>query len=170
MIEMLKELRATIAAATVAVAMIVTAALTNFDLVNLNLRFLEGLAKHDKDDVLTGLMLIFAGLAVDRVLSYRKRRHQAQIEAQKLRTLQATMRTVQDIVNNFLNNMQLVELEAGDALSPETVELLETIKRETADKLKALGDLASPQETEMASGMGIDYSSPLHLDQTTAVS
>ena len=103
-------------------------------------------------------MLVFTGIVIDHRRAQRRLELDVQIQANRLRVLKATMRTVQDIVNNFLNNMQLIELEAGDALSQQTVTLLETITHETSGKLKALGNLQSTPEVEMASGLGIDYS------------
>jgi hypothetical protein len=78
-----------------------------------------------------------------------------QIQADRVAVLKATMRTVQDLVNNFLSNMQLVPLEAGDALSQETLELLEKITFETSSKLKALGDLEYIPKAQLAIGTGI---------------
>ena len=85
------------------------------------------------------------------------RRQAAEVEAQRLHVLKATMRTVHDIVNNFLNGLQLVTLAAGDALPPAAAELLDTLTQDTAAKLKALGDLESVPEKQMAAGVGIDY-------------
>jgi len=76
---------------------------------------------------------------------------------QRLRVFKATMRTVQDIVNNLLNGLQLVHLEAEDHVSAETRELVDRTIQEAAVKLKALGDLETVTEKEMGLGLGIDY-------------
>ena len=121
-------------------------ALTDMDLVKLNLKLLDGMEKHKVDDVMTGLTIIFIGLlAIDRVLSRRRKQkyHQAEIEAQKLRTLKATMRTVQDIVNNFLNSRLLFEIPAKAIMPLGSFETIEELIHDTYQKLKALGDLES---------------------------
>ena len=80
-----------------------------------------------------------------------------EIQIQRLRVFKATMRTVQDIVNNLLNGLQLVELEAEGQLPPEVQTLIEQAIQEAAAKLKTLGELETVTEKEMAIGPGIDY-------------
>ena len=150
----LNELRFTMVGAVLGIGLILTAALTNFDLVKLNLKLLEIIENNELDDIASGIMLVVVGLAIDRVLSRqrRRRRHQAEIEAQKLRTLKATMRTVHDIVNNFLNSLILFELPAnGD------MDTIEELVQDTSEQLKALGDLDSVVEKSLAVGIGIEY-------------
>ena len=67
------------------------------------------------------------------------------------------MRTVQDIVNNLLNGFQLVRLEAGSQLSAEMLTLIDQMIDAASGKLKALGDLETVNEKEMAAGLGIEY-------------
>jgi PAS domain S-box-containing protein len=80
-----------------------------------------------------------------------------EIQLQRLRVFKATMRTVQDIVNNLLNGFQLVQLEAGNQLPPEMLTLIDQMIDEASTKLKALGGLETVKEKEMAVGLGIDY-------------
>jgi len=56
------------------------------------------------------------------------------------------MRTVQEIVNNALNALQLFRLDAEGVLPPESLKLFDDITQETAEKLRALGDLESTSE------------------------
>ncbi len=89
------------------------------------------------------------------------RRRELQVSQERLRVLKATMRTVQDIVNNFLQSMRyvVVVMEEREAMDPETLTLMESAIQETATKLKKLGDLDSTPEKQMAGGVGIDYES-----------
>ena len=80
-----------------------------------------------------------------------------EIQLQRLRVFKATMRTVHDIVNNFLDSLQLVHIEAEGQLPAEMLSLVERIVQETAAKLKALGDLETVKEKEMSIGQGIEY-------------
>jgi hypothetical protein len=154
----LNEMRLTIVGAVLGIALILTA-LADIDLVKLDLKLLDGIEKHQVDDVLVGLTLIFVGLVIDRVLSRRRKQkyHQAEIEAQRLRTLKATMRTVQDIVNNFLNSLLLFEIPAKDVISRGSLDTIEELIQDTYQKLKALGDLESVREIPIATGVGIEY-------------
>lgn len=150
----LTELRFTILGAAICTALVLVASLANVDLIKLDLNLLNGIEKNEVDDIGSGLTLIFIGLAIDRVLSHRRKlnRQHAALEAQKLRTHQATMRTVHDIVNNFLNGLQLFELPANDDR-----DILEELIQDTSQKLKALGDLESIVEKSLAVGIGIEY-------------
>jgi PAS domain S-box-containing protein len=80
-----------------------------------------------------------------------------EIQLQRLRVFKATMRTVQDIVNNLLNGFQLVRLEAGSQLPAEMLTLIDQMIEEASGKLKTLGDLETVNEKEMAVGLGIEY-------------
>ena len=97
---------------------------------------------------------IFTGVLRD--LTARKRLHD-EVQLQRLRVFKATMRTVQGIVNNFLDGIQLAHLEATGQLPPEMLNLVEGMIQEAAVKLKTLGDLETVTEKEMVMGTGIDY-------------
>ena len=73
----------------------------------------------------------------------------------RLLTLRATMSTVHDIVNNFLQNLQLFRLEAekSNAISEDYLRLFDSLIDETTTKLKTIGDLDEVVETEMQSGV-----------------
>jgi hypothetical protein len=158
MLKILKDMRVTMVAAVLATAMIVTAALTNFDVVKLNLKFLNTIEQFEFDDVLSGLVLIFVAMAVDRALLRRRQRRE--VEARELQTLKATMRTVQHIVNNFMNNMVLFQIEADAVMPRGFCDPLGELIQETAQKLKTLGDVKSVRETPLAMGAGIEYAVP----------
>ena len=96
-----------------------------------------------------------------------RRQHQHEVQEERLRVLRATMRTVHDIVNNFMYSLQLFQLEAEEknTLAPESLALMESIIRDTSDRLKKLGDLGSTPEKQMAGGIGIDYERPCSQDR-----
>lgn len=83
-----------------------------------------------------------------------------EIQKEKLRILKATMRTVQDITGNFLNNLQYftLEIENSKTLSPKSAKKLDELIRDTAERINALGNLEEIREKKMAGDMiGIDY-------------
>jgi PAS domain S-box-containing protein len=110
--------------------------------------------RSDKAPIFTGVM---------RDITSRKkgetelRRLNDEIQLQRLRVFKATMRTVQDIVNNLLNGLRLVHLEAEGHVPAEMLEMVDRTIQEAAVKLKALGDLETVTEKEMGLGPGIDY-------------
>lgn len=64
------------------------------------------------------------------------------------------MRTVQDIVNNFLNNLMLFEIPAKDDGSSDT---MEELIQHTSQQLRSLGNVESVVEETLAVGIGIEY-------------
>jgi hypothetical protein len=146
--------RTTIACAAAAVVILIFAYF-ELDLIRFGIWFVDIFERHEVDDVIVAIALVIFGLTVDLRRDKKKHLLEIHIQARRVAVLKATMRTVQDLVNNFINSMLLVQLEAGDALSPETLALLQDTTREVSAKLKALGDLDCVPETEMAVGVGI---------------
>jgi hypothetical protein len=129
---------------------------TNFDLFNLGLKEILRIEDNELDEFVTAVLLIAVGCGIDLSRTRRLARRQSEIDEQRLRVLKATMRTVHDLVNNFLNNLQLFRMEAEEGpLSVESLKLFDDLICETAEKLKALGDSESVIEYQMASGVGI---------------
>jgi PAS domain S-box-containing protein len=100
---------------------------------------------------------------IGRDISDRKRaeaelgRSNEEIRLQRLRVFKATMRTVQDIVNNLLNGLQLVHFEAEGRMPADLLALVDDMIQEAAVKLQTLGNLETLTEKEMSIGVGIDY-------------
>lgn len=85
-------------------------------------------------------------------------RLQEEVQRQRMRVFRATMTSVHDIVNNFLNNLQLVRLEAADGrLSAEMLDTFDQIMAETSAHLQRLSDQQQLHEKEMGIGFGIEY-------------
>jgi PAS domain S-box-containing protein len=80
-----------------------------------------------------------------------------EIQLQRLRVFKATMRTVQDIVNNLLNSLQLAHHEVEGQVPDETLTLVDRMIQQAAARLKSLGDLETVREKEMVIGLGIVY-------------
>jgi len=80
-----------------------------------------------------------------------------EIQLQRLRVFKATMRTVQDIVNNLLSGFQLVRFEAEGQMSEELLTRVDQMIDEASLKLNTLGNLETVTEKQMAIGPGIDY-------------
>lgn len=128
-----------------------------FDYLVALLEYLEHL---EIDEFLIAGVSILVGLVLDLMLMRHEKDRTIELQAQRLEVLRATMRTVQDIVNNFLNNLMLFRLEAEEkhALSESSLKLMDSLITETGAKLNALGELEKVQEKPMADGLpGIDY-------------
>ena len=83
---------------------------------------------------------------------------QANVEIERLRIFKATMRTVQDIVNNALMSLYGFRVEAEPHVAPQSLEQFDRTIAETAATLTTLGNLEHVAETHMAMGPGIDLS------------
>jgi hypothetical protein len=113
--------------------------------------------------VLRGSVVTFIGLVFARQSDHERqlrrdleRRHVLEMRAEQLRVVQVTMRTVQDIVNNCLNQVQLLRLDAEGRVSPESVNLFDQAIRDASARLKELADLEAYAEKQMAIGTGLD--------------
>jgi len=93
-------------------------------------------------------------------LMYQRELNRREIERQKFIAFRATMVTVQDIMGNFFNSMQLVRLESEAYMSPESIELFDRLIAETDAQLKALGQIERLEIKPMAVGSGIKYDEP----------
>jgi signal transduction protein with GAF and PtsI domain len=85
--------------------------------------------------------------------------HEMRLQAERLRVVRLTMRTVQDIVNNCLNQLLLFRLSAEGRMPEESLVLFDEAVYETAEKLKALGDVEAFAEKELEIGTGLDRGS-----------
>lgn len=96
-----------------------------------------------------------------------------EIREEKLKVLKATMRTVQDITGNFLNNLQFIHLEIDktQTLSPESIKKLNELIQDTSLRINKLGDLEEIREKKMAGNMiGIDYEHTIKNESTISKS
>lgn len=91
------------------------------------------------------------------IVSDARLAREVHLQEERLRVVRVTMRTVQDIVNNCLNQLQLLRLEAEGHVPPDTLAHFDNSIQHASAKLKALGDVQEFAERPMASGSSIDY-------------
>ena len=96
-----------------------------------------------------------------------RRTHEAQLQAEQLKVLRATMRTVQDIVNNNLNQLHLLRFEAEGHVQVETLKLFDDTIQDTAAQLTALVNLETFAERPMESGRGLSVSTRIPRTSST---
>jgi hypothetical protein len=147
-------------------AALLVAVFGNINVFNVRIPGLDRIQKDEVDELVVALMLITVGICVDlfwrrrmrkQEAAVRARLYQAEIQAQRLRVLKATMRTVQDIVGNFLQGMQVFLLNAPASMPEKSLAIVDDLIQDTAGKLRALGNLESTPEKEIAVGVAIDY-------------
>ena len=125
-----------------------------FELPGINI---GGIERTEIGEIAMAFLLVIPAFFVDYVVA-RQRTHEAQIQTEKLRVLRVTVRTVQDIVNNSLNQLQLIRLEAEGRVPDETLTLFDETIQNTAAQLRALGTIEVFAEKPMPSGPVLDVS------------
>jgi len=89
-----------------------------------------------------------------------ERRHAVEMQAEQLRVVHVTMRTVHDIVNNCLNQLQLLRISAEGHVPDESLQLFDAAIRDASAKLRAIADVKTFTEKRMAVGQGLDFERP----------
>jgi signal transduction protein with GAF and PtsI domain len=100
-------------------------------------------------------MAATAASQVAPIVSDARVLHEAQLQAERLRVVHMTMRTVQDIVNNCLNQLQLLRLDAEGRVPEESLDLFDHAISTAAAELRALGNLEEFSETRMEIGAAL---------------
>ena len=133
-------------------AILVSDFLTGINLFHAASNLFERIARNHVDALVTEVLIIIVGLFIDVFAARQQAKLEARIQAQRLSVLKATMRTVQEIVNNAFNELQLFRLDAEGLLPQESLKLFDNVIRGTAAKLKVLANLESTVEMITAFG------------------
>jgi hypothetical protein len=138
------------------VAVIVTAAaiITDIDFVDLRLGNFERITRGELDELGIAWGLVFVGYFVELVTRMRKRAQR--LQAEQLRVVHITMRTVQDIVGNCLTELQLLRMHAEGVVPGEALAIFDESIRAATARLRELGELETFAEKHMAMGSGLD--------------
>jgi hypothetical protein len=154
----------TAVAAVLAIIALLAALIGHVNLIQWPLDFLDRIEHNEIDDIVTAFLLVIVAFIVDHVVAARRSRREIGLQAERLRIVKVTMRTVQDIVNNCLNGLQLVRFEAEGHVVQESLALFDEAIQETSAKLKTLGDLEAYAENQMAVGTGLSSNKSDLLD------
>ena len=146
----------TSAAVVFAVSVVSAAVIGDINLVEIPISIMGRIEQHEVNGVITALLLAIVALVVDTIRAAGQRKRDAQRQAERLRAVRMTMRMVQDIVNNCLNQLQLLRVEADGLVPEESLGLFDKAIQETSAKLKKLGDLKVFAEKQMVIGSGLD--------------
>lgn len=125
--------------------------------VNLFVRSVHLIGNSDHlvfDEVVFFMVLGVASLAVDQTRNARRHRERNALHKSRIQTVRATMTSVHDVVNNALNNLVLIRLEAekSQALSPDTLAQFDHLIEDTAAKLREIDALEVVAERTLAPG------------------
>lgn len=96
-------------------------------------------------------LVLILGVAIDQTRNAVRYRSQRRLDGARHQVVKTTMATVQDIVNNALNNLIFIHIEAekSQALSQESLQTFEHIISETAEKLREINELEIVEERNL---------------------
>ena len=149
-----------------AVTVVAAALIGHVNVVEFPIAVMNRIERDEVDDIVTAFMLLVVALVVDNVRTARREKRQTKQrkaeQAEQLRVVHVTMRTVQDIVNNCLNQIQVLRLDAEGHVPEESLKLFDEAIQDTTTKLKELGNLEVFAEKQMAIDSGLDVGDSSH--------
>jgi hypothetical protein len=155
-VQVMRRFPLTLCALTFAAMLLVAAMTMDINVIELNLGALGRIEKSEMDELVTSWVLLVLAFCVDQINDGRVRRRAEGLQAEQLRVVHVTMRTVQDIVGNCLTELQLLRLHADGVVPAEALGIFDESIRVTSAKLKAIEDLEAFSEKRMALGSGLD--------------
>lgn len=127
------------------------------DLFNFVINILSQLhiGTHEIDEFILLIMLVLLGGAIDLFQRHSREKRQHTLNADRLRTMRTTMATVEDIVNNLLNNLEYLRFTAarGAPLDEEALKLLDEQIRLTTGKLNKLSEMDIFVDKDLGQGL-----------------
>lgn len=144
-------------AATLAVALLLIHFLTGVDFFSAAGTLLEAFPWNHADELLIAVLFIVVGITIDGIIARKRRERETEIQAQRLMVFKATMRSVHELVNDALNQLQLFRLKGEGLMPEESLTSFDDLLERTAEELRALSDLASTPERDTPFGRSIDH-------------
>jgi len=140
MIKNIKKYRFTLISSLIVFILFAMTKVLNFDLFEKVLIFLKRIENYEADELLMYSFLLLFGIITDLLRVKASTNRTIEIQNQRLQTMQATMVTVQDIVGNALNGLQILRLrsKAGNGFSKEDLKEFDRLIYDTADKINRL--------------------------------
>jgi hypothetical protein len=148
----------TLAALTVAAAALSAALVGHVNLIEWPVDLVARIEHDEVDEIVSVLLMVGGAFVLDQVLFTRRVKSTTSLAAERLRVVQVTMTTVQDIVNNGLNQLELLRSDAEGHVPPESLALFDEAIRDTVSRLTALGNLQAYAEKQLVVGPGVDVS------------
>ena len=132
-----------IAALAIAILYLLFDPFTDYEVFDGLIALLSKFEDFKAHEIILLSLLIILGVAIDQTRNAARHRSQRRLEGARLRVVKTTMATVHDIVNNALNNLVFIHIEAekSQALSQESLQTFENIITETAEKLREINEL-----------------------------
>ncbi|MEM8532263.1 MAG: hypothetical protein AAGF95_15565 [Chloroflexota bacterium] len=127
----------------------------DFDIAEVIVEALEYLEAIEADEIFLGLIVVIIGVVFDLTRRLQKIQTAAMVERERAAVLRSTMRTVLDIVNNFLNTIMLFKIEAerSGALKSDMLSMMDHTIFQTSEQLKQLASVQTIIEKNIGPGL-----------------
>jgi hypothetical protein len=118
----------TFLAVVLAVVIVSAALIGDINLIEMTISILNRIEQSEVDDSVTACVLVVAAVLVDGTRGIRRAKRDTdrvtERQAEQLKEVHVTMRTIQDIMNNCLNQLQLLRLDAEGHVPHESLEVV----------------------------------------------
>jgi len=140
-----------IAVLTLCALYLLSDSFANFQVFDGVLELLSEFEMAKAHEIILLTLVLILGVAIDQTRNAVRYRSQRRLDGARLQVVKTTMATVQDIVNNALNNLIFIHIEAekSQALSQESLQAFEHIISETAEKLRDINELEIVEERNL---------------------
>jgi len=129
----------------------------HIDLFRLAIMYLNQKQFFHTEEVAFSVVLLIVALLIDQFRNVRRTRRKRRLEQERLNTARATMATMNDLVNNFLNNILLVqmEIEKKEPLSDETIKMLNDMTSKLTADMKRINDIDVVTERNLSNKFNV---------------
>ncbi len=89
-------------------------------------------------EILSCIFIVCCGLIIDLIIIIKNRKNLPELKkSEQVKVMQATMTTVQDIVNNSFNSLQIIRVKAetGEQITKEDINTFDYIIQNTSQKI-----------------------------------
>lgn len=151
------EFAGTLISACVGLTLLCVTLLLDLDLFELALNRVSHLhfEAHELDEFVIPIVLVLAGGMFDLVSHHFREKRNHQLHADRLRTMRVTMASVDDVINNLLNNLEFLKFNSSQykVLDEGTVALLNDQIKEAQRKLNQIKELDAVVEQDLGQGI-----------------
>ncbi len=127
------------------------------DVFNTIISFLDNSRYLETEEVAVSLILLGGTFGIDQYRMARRQKRKRELEVIRLGVARSTLASVHDVVNNTLNNLLLVKMEAetGRPMSPETLSLFEGLIDGLAAELRNMGESEVISTRDLSLGFSV---------------
>lgn len=138
-----------------AVSLLIASLVFQIDCFEYLISFLNQFEHVEADEIGLATIILLLGGCIDLIRRRKKQQLQLMLEHERLRTLRTTVRTAQDIVGNFLNNLLFykIKLDKTGVLDKSALLEINQLIQSTSKKLIRLGEVNTVIEKEISKGL-----------------